>query len=147
MLHKSIGLAVLALAAMRLVLRNTSRLPPEEGGIAWIEAAGARTVHVLLYVILFAMPLSGYLSESARGHAVSVFGLFDILPLSPVSPALRSVAWTIHNTGQFAVYAVVGLHVSAALFHLVVRRDGVMARMLPEFSQHRRVVSVHHAAE
>ena len=150
LLHESVGLSILALAALRVIVRNASRLPPEDGGLQWIETATSRAVHILLYVILFVMPLSGYLSSAARGHSVSVFGLFDIPPLVPVSKALRTVAWAVHENGQVAVYAVVGLHVAAALFHLLVRRDGVMARMWPgasRFTLTARSASAHPAAE
>lgn len=131
MLHKSIGLGILALTAVRLALRRLSRLPEDDAGQPWIEAAAARAVHVLLYGILIVLPVSGYLSVAARGKAVSVFGLFDIPALVPVSPALHNITWTVHETGQLAVYVVIGLHVAASLYHLVVRRDGVMARMWP----------------
>jgi cytochrome b561 len=147
LLHKSVGLTVLALAALRVLVRNAARLPREDSGIARVEALAARVVHWLLYVILLAMPISGYLSESALGHTVSVFGLFDIPALTARSGTLNSVTWTIHKTGQLAIYVVVGVHVLAALFHLVVRRDGVMARMLPGVSLEPAGARAHPVAE
>lgn len=147
MLHKSIGLAVLALAVARLALRNASRLPPEDAGVARVEALAARVTHVALYAILFAMPISGYLAESALGHATSVFGLFELPPLTPRSDALHGLVWPIHDIGQLAIYLAVGAHALAALFHLFVRRDGVMARMLPGVSLQPAGVRAHPAGE
>jgi cytochrome b561 len=130
-LHRSFGVALLALTVLRLVVRHFSPPPEDDALVAWLEALAARVTHVLLYVILLAMPVSGFFYSTARGDAVSVLGLFEIPPLLPASETLRSAAWFVHTNGQLAVYVVIGLHAAAALFHLVVRRDGVMARMLP----------------
>lgn len=131
LLHHSTGLTLLALTVLRLVVRRFSDIPPEDGLAPWLEAMAARVTHFLLYAILLAMPVSGYFYSTARGNAVNWFGLFSIPPLLPASDTVRGIAWTIHTNGQLAVYVVIGLHAAAALFHLVVRRDGVMARMLP----------------
>jgi len=134
LVHRSVGLTILALTVLRLVLRGTLPVPAEPDAasrLQKLENFAARIVHFLLYVILIAMPVSGFLWTTSRGTPVDVFGLFSIPPLLPASDAVHSVARAIHSTGQFAVYAVVALHVAAALFHLVVRRDGVMDRMLP----------------
>ena len=60
-----------------------------------------------------------------------MFGLFAIPPLFSASDLVHGIARTLHSGGQYAVYVVVGLHAAAALYHLVVRRDEVMGRMLP----------------
>ena len=129
--HESIGLTLLALTALRLIVRRFSVLPEESGLIPWLEAMAARVTHVLLYVILLAMPVSGFLFRTARGDAVDVFGLFSVPALLPPSEAMRKAAWFVHTNGQVAVYVVIGLHAAAALYHLIVRRDDVMARMVP----------------
>ena len=131
LLHRSIGMVLLALTALRLVVRHMSTLPPEDTTVLWLETLAARVTHVLLYVILIAMPVSGFLFSTARGEAVDVFGWFSIPPLLAASESLRKAAWFIHTNGQVAVYAVIGLHASAAMFHLLWRRDTVMAQMLP----------------
>jgi len=145
MLHKAVGILILALTAARLLVRRMSRLPEDDNEAPWIEAAAARATHVLLYAILFVMPLSGYISEAARGNAVSLFGLFDIPALVPVSSTLRSIAWTMHEAGQLAVYVVIGLHAAASVYHLLVRQDGVMARMWPGAAR-LRLPAIHPAA-
>ncbi len=131
LVHRSIGLAILALTVVRLVLRGTQAVPAEPDTASRLENLSARGVHFLLYVILIAMPVSGFMWTTSRGTQVDVFGLFTIPPLFPASEAVHSAARAIHSLGQYAVYVVVGLHAAAALYHLVVRRDDVMDRMLP----------------
>jgi cytochrome b561 len=77
------------------------------------------------------MPLAGYLNAAAAGHAVSVFGLVSIPPLMPENDRLSQIAIAIHLVGQYFVYLFVGLHVVAALRHGVLKRDGILERMLP----------------
>jgi cytochrome b561 len=131
MLHKSVGLTILALTVLRLFARRAAPPPAEDAATTRLEALAATATHVLLYVVLVAMPVSGFLFATADGHPVSLFGLVTLPSPLPPSAALRSAAWVVHGGGQYAVYAAVGLHVAAALYHLLVRRDGVMARMWP----------------
>jgi len=130
-LHRSFGLTILALVALRLVLRATLPVPAETEAVSWLERAAAQLTHLLLYAIMLGMPITGFLWATSRGKPVDVFGLFSVPPLLPASETVHNLVRTVHSAGQYAVYVVVGLHVAAALFHLVVRRDGVMARMLP----------------
>ena len=80
------------------------------------------------------MPLAGYLNATAAGHAVSFFGLISIPALLPIDQRVSQLAIAVHLLGQYAVYGLVALHVIGALYHGMVRRDGVLERMLP----HRR---------
>ena len=131
-LHKSLGLTILALSVLRLVWRASHPAPPLPPSMARAEAFLARASHGALYVMIFAMPVSGYLLSAAGGHPVSYFGLFEVPTLVPQNPQLAHAGLVIHNLGQWAVYALVVLHVAATAFHLVVRRDGVLDRMLPD---------------
>lgn len=134
-IHKSIGLTVLALSVIRIVWRGLHPPPPLPGTMGRLEAGAAVLSHWLLYVILFAMPISGYLISAAGGHPVSYFGLFEIPNIVPESKDVSRVAATIHIVGQWAVYALVLLHVAATAWHLIVPRDAVLDRMLPEQSK------------
>jgi cytochrome b561 len=125
-----VGLGLLALTVLRLAVRRLAP-PAGEGELGRFEALASRATHGLLYAILLAMPLSGLLASFASGHPVDLFGVLTIPSPLAKSEMLTGVAFTVHSTGQLAVYGVVGLHVAAALFHLLVRRDGVMARMWP----------------
>lgn len=134
-IHKSIGLTVLALSVIRIIWRGLYPPPPLPSTMGRLEAGAAVLSHWLLYVILFAMPISGYLLSAAGGHPVSYFGLFEIPNIVPESKDVSHIAATIHIVGQWAVYALVVIHVAATAWHLIVPRDAVLERMLPEQSK------------
>ena len=129
-LHKSIGLTIFVLAAPRLIWRAMHPAPPVTDRLAPWAALLARTNHILLYVILIAMPLSGYLLTVAGGYPLTWFGLFTV-PGPPKNETVATIADTIHVFGRLAVYFFVSLHVLAVAYHIVVRRDGTLERMLP----------------
>jgi cytochrome b561 len=131
-LHKSVGLTIVLVVACRLAWRAKHPAPPLEGGLAQWEKAAAVASHWMLYVVLVGMPVSGYLLDAAAGYPISYFDLFS-LPLLPKSPALyRAATWVHVAVGQWLVYALILLHVAASIWHVSVRRDGVLDRMLPE---------------
>ncbi len=129
-IHKSIGVTILALTALRLGWRAVHPAPPLPASMAVWEKFLARASHWALYAAMVLMPASGYVLSSAGGHPVSYFGLFT-LPALPQNRALAQAADWVHVMGQWAVYALIVLHVAATVFHLLVRRDGVLDRMLP----------------
>ncbi len=131
LLHRSVGLLILAAMVFRIVWRLTHPPPPLPVGFPRIEAAAAHADHALLYVVFLVMPLTGLFNASAAGHSVSFFGLFAIPPLIPEDPRLAQIVFAIHLAGQFAVYALVAVHVAAALTHRFVRRNRILDRMLP----------------
>jgi cytochrome b561 len=130
-LHRSAGLLILALMVFRIVWRLTHPPPPFPPGFPRIEAAAAYADHALLYVLFLVMPLTGLLNAAAAGHPVNFFGLFAIPPFLPQDARLSQLAVAIHLAGQFAVYALVAIHVAAALMHRFVRRNRILDRMLP----------------
>jgi cytochrome b561 len=130
-LHKSVGLTIVALVAVRIAWRAQHPVPPLEVGLARWEKVAATGSHWMLYVVLVGMPISGYLLDAAGGYSISYFGLFSV-PLLPKSPALSSAATWVHvAVGQWVVYTLIILHVAASIWHVSVRRDGVLDRMLP----------------
>jgi cytochrome b561 len=131
LLHRSVGLLILALMVFRTVWRLTHPPPPFPPGFPRIEAAAAHADHALLYVLLLVMPLTGLLNAAAAGHPVNFFGLFAIPPFLPQDVRLSQLAVAIHLGGQFAVYALVAIHVAAALMHRFIRRNRILDRMLP----------------
>jgi cytochrome b561 len=130
--HESIGLTVLGLATLRLIWRFIDRPPPLPASVSPLQARAARLNHWLLYLLLFVMPASGYLLVIAGGYPMTYFALFDVPRLVDKNEQLSKLAESAHLTLQFAVYALVLLHVAAALHHHFVRRDGVLRRMWPE---------------
>ncbi|MGD9615577.1 MAG: cytochrome b [Alphaproteobacteria bacterium] len=131
LLHRSIGVLILALMVFRIVWRLTHPPPPFPSGFPRLEAVAAHADHALLYVVFLVMPLTGLLNAAAAGHPVSFFGLFAIPPLFPENPILAKVAIAIHLAGQFVLYALVVIHIAAALTHRFVRRNRILDRMLP----------------
>ncbi len=129
--HKSVGLTILALVAVRLAWRAAHPAPPLPPDMARWERASAFASHWLLYLILVGMPVSGYILSAAGGHPVRYFGLFTV-PGLPENKALAHAGVWVHVvTGQWLVYALIVLHVAATVWHVAVRRDGVLDRMLP----------------
>ena len=130
-LHKSLGLTVVALVLVRLLWRARHHAPDLDRDMPRWERAAAFASHWLLYLVLVGMPVSGYVLSAAGGNRVDYFGLFD-LPGLPKNPAVREVGVWLHEvTGQWLVYALIALHILATAWHVAVRRDGVLGRMLP----------------
>jgi cytochrome b561 len=131
-LHLSFGALILAIALLRLGWRLTHPEPPPEDGLPPWQVQSARIVHWLLYLLLFVIPVLGWMNASFRGFPVIVFGLTELPSLMATqSPGF---AWTGNVHGLLATYVLltlVALHVAAALYHWLVRRDGVLQRMLP----------------
>lgn len=130
-LHFSLGIVILAVLILRLAWRWTHPEPPPLDGIPPWQTRSARVVHGVLYLLLLAIPVLGWMNASWRGFDVSVFGLFALPRLMATRAA--GFAWTgdIHTVlSWYVLLAFVGVHVAAALYH-ALRRDGVLARMLP----------------
>jgi cytochrome b561 len=129
--HKSIGITILGLAVVRLLWRGLNPAPPLPQTLKPYEAVLARLTHVLLYVLLFALPLSGWMMSSARGFPVSWFGFFQLPDLVPKSKPLYEALVDTHGALACVLGAVVVLHVAGALKHHFWHKDDVLRRMLP----------------
>lgn len=130
-LHKSLGLSILALVALRLLWRLYAGAPaPLPGTPRWQERIAALT-HLALYALLLAMPLSGWLLNSAAGFPLQWFGLFNLPALAGRDEALHALAGQVHELLFWALAALVVLHAAAALHHHLFLRDATLARMLP----------------
>jgi cytochrome b561 len=130
-LHKSVGLTVLALMTLRIVLRLADRRRPTPPAMpAWQQRA-ADASHLLMYLLLLAMPLSGWLYNSASNFPLKWFDLFRVPALSGADPALKAVAGAVHEYAAIALATLVSLHVAAALKHHFVDRDRVLRGMWP----------------
>lgn len=129
--HFMLGLAVLALVAVRLATRFLSGPAPGiEPHIARWQQRGAGAIHVALYVFMIGMPLLGWFAVSAKGDPVAFYGMQLPLLIGPDKGLYRSLK-EIHETIGTAGYYLIGLHAAAALFHHYVLRDNTLARMLP----------------
>ena len=128
-LHESLGLVVLVLMTLRLAVRPGSRVPPLPPGPRWL-AFSAHAMHGLLYALMLAMPVLGLLALGWSGKPVPFFGASWTLPLAMDAPLGRAVR-QIHEAGANLVFAAVGLHAAAALWHQFVLGDGLLRRMWP----------------
>lgn len=129
-LHKSIGLTVIALWLLRVAWRMQDRAPREEAGPRWQHVA-AHITHGLLYVLVLAIPISGWWYNSVRGFPLQWFKQFNLPAIASANPGLSNVAHNIHETLFWILIAVVVVHIGAALKHHFVDRDSVLLRMLP----------------
>lgn len=129
--HKSIGMTILGLATLRLLWRWLNPVPPLPSNLKPHERFLAHSTHASLYVLLFAMPLSGWIMSSARGFPVSWFGLYQLPDLVPKSRPLYEAMVTTHAALAIALALTVTLHVAGALKHHYVLKDDTLRRMLP----------------
>lgn len=126
--HRSAGVSILALSAFRLLWRLTHRPPEDIPMPAW-QARAAHIVHRLLYLLFFAVPLSGWAHSSAAGHSVLLFGAWALPDFVPVHKGLAGTLQELHEVfGMLLGLLVIG-HVAAAIKHHWLDRDGLLARM------------------
>lgn len=135
--HKWAGITVLGLATLRLLWRLFRHPPAYADDMPTWQRGAAHGLHWLLYVLMFAVPLSGYFYSLAAGVPVVYFGVYELPVLIAADPALKLVLKDVHYWLNMLLAGLVGVHVAAAFKHLLVDRDGVMGRMLP-FSTSRK---------
>lgn len=129
--HKWIGITVFLVAALRLAWRWRVPAPPYPEAMPGWQRSAARAVQALLYLLMLAIPVSGWLYSSSTGVSVSYLGVVPLPNLVPKDKALASALLRLHQSLNLALAAAVTLHVAAALKHRFVDRDQVLARMWP----------------
>ena len=129
--HKWIGLAVLVLTVTRLLWRWRHPPPPLPATLRRWELILAPVAHWTLLVLLIAMPLSGWMMNSAAGVALHWFGSIPVPDLVPRDPQLFEALRFAHRVLSRVLIAVIVLHVAAVFGHDVLRRDGIFRRMWP----------------
>lgn len=135
-LHRPLGIAILMLAVMRLANRLHQPAPALPASVPRWQARAAQVSHWLLYALMFALPVLGWGILSAGGYPVTVFGGFNLPPIAPVNATFYAIFRDAHALLACLLFAVVLGHLSAALLHAWVYRDGVFSSMVvPEPSQ------------
>lgn len=129
--HKNVGVLLLLLAVLRIALRVAGPSPGPVPGLAPLQRRLAAASHGLLYALILLMPLSGYIRVRAGGFPIEALDRLGLPTLVPRSDALANSAKLIHELGAYALAGVLVLHLAAALYHLVILRDGVWARIWP----------------
>ncbi len=128
-LHRPLGLAVLVLAIFRLWHRYRNPPPPLPDSLPPLQARAARLSHGAFYALMFAMPLLGLAMSSAGGYVVTLPGGWVLPSLVSQDPALYTWLRGAHGVLGYALFALVLVHLAAALYHAWVRRDGVFQAM------------------
>jgi cytochrome b561 len=129
--HVSFGIVILTLIVLRLVWRLTHPVAPESSLPPW-QRLSSEAVHWLLYVLVLATTVSGWLFASFRGWSLSFFYLFPLPMLASDNAEAGKAMDGLHQAAEWSLLVVIGLHVAAALAHIFIYRDRVMQRMLPE---------------
>lgn len=129
--HKWAGVTILGLVTLRLLWRLTHKAPPYPASMPGWQQTAANALHGLLYVLMFAVPLSGYFYTLSAGFPVVYFGLFELPVLIAKNEELKPLLKELHFWLNMALAGCVGMHVAAALKHHFIDRDGVIKRMMP----------------
>lgn len=130
-LHKLLGFILLWLVVARLYYRLRNGAPPSEPTLEPWQKGVSHATHWSLYVLLLAVPMSGWIGISLYG-ARELFGLFSLPPLTGVDQPLSDKVFVWHFWGAMLILALVTAHVGAGLYHYFIRKDGVLRRMLPQ---------------
>jgi cytochrome b561 len=130
--HDSLGIAILALASLRVLWRLIELPPAPPVAMKRYEIVLARSVHVAFYVLLFAIPLSGWVLATADGRSLSFFGLIELPRLQIASTLTEDQMEEVHEILFNVLLGLALLHVAAALKHHFVDHDGVLRSMLPQ---------------
>lgn len=129
--HKNVGVLLLILIVIRILYRLTHKPAPLPSEIPDWQHRIAGLSHLALYTLLFVMPVAGYVRVKAGGFPIETLDALGVPSLVPRSDALADVAKAIHYFGGFAIAGLIAMHIGAALYHGIVRRDGVFSRMWP----------------
>ena len=130
--HKWIGVTVFLLALLRVAWLATHRAPPLPAAMSRLQKRLARLTHAALYVLMFALPISGWLMSSAKGVPTVYFGVLPLPDLVAKDKALGERLAEVHELLAFTLAALVLLHLAAALKHQWIDRDGLINRMWPQ---------------
>jgi len=129
-IHKSIGILLFFVMLTRVIWRTSNITPRDEPGIGTMQRRLARGVHLLLYLLLFAMMISGYFISTADGKPIEVFGLFAVPATISGIPNQEDIAGKIHWYLALTLISLASLHAAAALKHHFIDHDRTLKKML-----------------
>jgi cytochrome b561 len=130
-IHKPLGIAILVLALIRLVVRLRYGAPPLPLDLPEPMKLAAYLSHYALYALMIAMPLIGWAMLSAAEYPVVLWPGVWLPRILPLDPSLHTLLWNAHFYLAFLFFALIVMHLAAALFHGLIRRDGVFDSMAP----------------
>jgi cytochrome b561 len=127
--HKTLGITILILALIRLAVRFRYGTPPLPRDLPTPMRLAANWSQYALYALMIGMPLIGWAMLAAGAYPIVLYGNLRLPSLLPPSAALHTLLWNTHHYLALAFFALILLHIAAALFHALVRRDGVFESM------------------
>lgn len=128
-IHKPLGIAILVLAIVRLIVRLRNPPPPLPADLPAVQKLAAHASHYLLYVLMIAMPLVGWAMLSAGGYPVMLSHSLRLPPIFPVNASAFAVLRHAHAWLAALLLLTFLAHLGAALYHGLIRRDGVLSSM------------------
>jgi cytochrome b561 len=129
-IHKPLGIAILLLAVVRLAVRLRYPPPPLPADLPVLQKLAAHASHWLLYALMIAMPLVGWAMLSAGGYPVMLSDAMHLPPIFPTSPTAFAILRHLHTWLAMLLFLTFLAHMAAALYHGLIRRDGVLASMV-----------------
>jgi cytochrome b561 len=134
-IHRPLGIVILVLALLRLGVRLRHGAPELPDDLPQWQRLGAKGSHLALYGLMIAMPLVGWAMLSAGGYPIVLLGSLRLPPILPHDDALYGAFRIAHTWLAYLLFATFLAHLAAALFHGLVRRDGVFTSMAPKLVQ------------
>jgi len=128
-IHRPLGIAILILAAVRLINRMLNPAPALPADMPKLLRVAAHGSHVLLYALMFAVPLVGWGMLSAERYPIVLYGALNLPPILPQSDMLFAWLRSTHTVLAVLLFVTVLAHVAAAMMHALVFRDGVFESM------------------
>jgi cytochrome b561 len=128
-IHKPLGISILVLAVIRLIVRLRNPPPPLPADLPPLQKLAALASHWLLYTLMILMPLLGWAMLSAGGYPVMMSESIRLPAIFPVSPSAFAVLRHAHAWLAMLLFLTFLGHMSAALYHGLIRRDGVLSSM------------------
>lgn len=130
-IHRPLGIAILILVVIRFVNRQFSALPPFPATMSSQERFVAHASELLMYTLLFVLPLVGWGMLSAARYPIVLFGSLHLFPILPRSVMLYAVLRKTHTFLAYLLFLAFVAHFAAILFHTLIERDGTLSRMVP----------------
>jgi len=128
-IHKPLGITILVLALIRLTLRIVYGAPALPADLPEPIKLAANLSQYIFYVLMIGMLLIGWAMLSAASYPVVLFGSVHLPSILPLSPSLHTLLWHAHYYLAFAFFAFILMHVSAILYHKLIRNDGIFETM------------------
>jgi cytochrome b561 len=130
-IHRPLGIAILILVIVRYVNRRINPPPPFLASVSPMELVAAETSEMMMYAMMFALPLIGWAMLSAARYPIVLYGPLHLPPILPHSARLYAVLRKAHTIVAYLFFFTVVAHFSAVLFHTLILRDHLLDRMVP----------------